>query len=367
MARVLVDLLFYTGSKGGMESYVERLYSAFPRNTGLEFTGLVSREAEKLDLSWFPGETVPSGVPGENRMRWAAGELLAVPRAARTAGANLIHSPANVGPARSRVPLVLTVHDLLPFVHPEWVPGRRSAAIRWLIRRASRAASRVITVSEASGADIRRVLAVRSERIDVIPLAGRPASTPAIPVGTVPAEEPPLVLLIGNRMPHKNGETLLRALAALPADSRPRLAVTGGSTSGDPLRALAEELGITASVDFVGWVSPAELGDLFERSSVVAVPSRFEGFGLPVLEAMSRGRAVLCSDLPVLREVASDAALYVPADDPAAWARGLRALLDDPSARASLAARGLRRSAGFSWETTADRTAEVFHRVLNSA
>jgi len=244
VARVLVDLLFYTGSKGGMESYVERLYSAFPRNTGLEFTGLVSREAEKLDLSWFPGETVPSGVPGENRVRWAAGELLAVPRAARTAGAHLIHSPANVGPARSRVPLVLTVHDLLPFVHPEWVPGRRSAAIRWLIRRASRAASRVITVSEASGADIRTVLAVRSERIDVIPLAGRPAGTPAIPVGTVPAEEPPLVLLIGNRMPHKNGETLLRALAALPADSRPRLAVTGGSTSGDPLRALAEELGI---------------------------------------------------------------------------------------------------------------------------
>lgn len=371
MPRVLVDLLFYTGSKGGMESYVERLYAALPAGTGLDFTALVSREAEALDLSWFPGDVVHSGVSGENRMRWAAGELLSVTRAAATAGAGLIHAPANVGPARSRIPLVLTVHDLLPFVHPEWVPGRRSAAIRWLIRRASHAASRVITVSDASARDIVSELGVPADRIDVIPLAGGARSRPASGPVPAPAEEPagarPTVLLIGNRMPHKNGETLLRAVAALPEQTRPRVAITGGSSTGDPLRALSDRLGIAAWTDFVGWVSPAELDGLFEQSAVVAVPSRFEGFGLPVLEAMSRGRAVLSSDLPVLREVASDAARYVPADDPAAWARELGALLEDAEAREALAARGRRRAADFSWEMTANRTAEVFQRVLKSA
>ena len=373
MPRVLVDLLFLTGTKGGMETYVSRLYGAMPRSSGFDFTALISREAEALDLSWFPGEIVRSGIRGDDRVAWAVGELRSVSRWARRTDADLIHSPANVGPIRSGTPVVLTVHDLLPFVHPEWVPGRHAAALRWLVRRAAGNARRVLTVSEASKSDIVRELRVAADRVDVAPLAGGVAEEPgaadtsAAGAGAPRREaEPPFVLSIGNRMPHKNGETLLRALAAIPATARPRLTITGGGED-DPLRPLARELGIAGDVDFVGWVSPAELDDLFARAALVAAPTRFEGFGLPVLEAMARGCPVICSDIPVLHDVAGDAAVYVDPLDAGAWARRIEQLLGDPAGRAALSARGSARAAEFSWRRTAELTLASFQRALNAS
>ncbi|GIT81032.1 glycosyl transferase family 1 [Leifsonia sp. LS1] len=361
MPRVLVDLLFFTGTKGGMESYVERMYSAMPEGTGFDFTALISREAESMDLSWFPGDVLPSGVSGENRVAWAVGEIRNVARAARRIGADLIHSPANLGPIRTSVPLVLTVHDVLPFVHPEWVPGRYGAALRWLIRRAAKAATRLVTISEASAADITRELGVPRDRIDIVPLSG---DDDVAPSGSPAAAERPLALMIGNRMPHKNGETLVRALAALEPDRRPRLAITGGVAGRDPLRELATDLGIEPDIDFVGWVSPGELEDLFRQSSFVAFPTRFEGFGIPVLEAMARGRAVVCSDIPVLHEVAGDAAVYLPPTDTAAWAEALAELPWNRTRLHALESAGVERAREFSWQRTAGGVLDAFQRAL---
>ncbi|MFJ3489244.1 glycosyltransferase family 4 protein [Leifsonia aquatica] len=360
MPRILVDLLFLTGRKGGMESYVKRLYSAMPRDTGIEFVGLISREAEGLDLSWFPGELVRSGVSGDDRVAWALGELRGVPSWARRTGADLIHLTANLGPLRASVPVVMTLHDLLPFVHPEWVPGAHAPILRWMIKRAARNAARILTISEASRADIVRELGVAGDRVEVIPLAG---GDPA-PVTQEADVDPRVVLTIGNRLPHKNGETLIRALAHIPVGQRPRLVITGETGADDPLLAVARDAGVVDDVDFAGWVSPAELDELFGRASVVAVPSLFEGFGLPVLEGMSRGRAVVCSDLPVLHETAGDAASYVAPTDPEAWAAELARLLADPPAREGLVAAGTARAAAFSWQSTAERTLAVFQRVL---
>ncbi len=358
MPRILVDLLFLTGGKGGMESYVRELYGALPRDTGIEFAGLISTEAERLDLGWFPGELLRSGISGENRLAWARGELTALPRWVRRTGAALVHSPANVGPVRAPVPVVLTVHDLLPFVHPEWVPGRYAGALRWMIRHAARGAAEVLTVSEASRADIVRVLGIDPAKVHAIPLAGRPSD--ALPPGPDGRD---IVLTVGNRMPHKNVETVFEAYARLDAGARPRLVVTGGS-EGDPLRGLADRLGIAADVDFVGWVSEPELERLYARAALVAVPSRFEGFGLPVLEAMSRGAAVVCADIPPLREVAGDAAVFVPPTDTAAWAEAIAGLWASPGERARRAEQGRLRAADYSWERAGLRTLEVFQRVL---
>ncbi|UAJ80568.1 glycosyltransferase family 4 protein [Leifsonia sp. ZF2019] len=363
MPRILVDLLFLTGRKGGMESYLRRLYSAMPQDAGVEFVGVISREAEALDLGWFPGETVRSGIAGEDRVAWALGELRSVAPWARKAGAALVHSPANVGPVRSSVPVALTVHDALPFAHPEWVPGRHATVLRWLVRRAARNAARVITISDASRDDIVRHLGVPEERIDVIPLAGGAD----VPVGPVPLSGRPTVLTMGNRLPHKNGETLVAALAELPAETRPRLVVTGETDGVDPLHRLAERLGVLDDVDFVGWVSADALERLYADATVVAVPSLFEGFGLPVLEGMSRGRPVVCSDLPVLHETGGPAASYVPATDPRAWAAELSRLLGDSAERERLIAAGLRRTEEFSWRTTAERTLASFQRALEEA
>ena len=144
-----------------MESYARNLYRELGSvDSGLEFVGFASTELAETDTSWFPGDVVASGISGENRVSWARGELTAVSRAARRLGAGLIHSPANIGPWRSSAPVVLTVHDLLPFRHPEWVPGPYAPVLRGLVRGAARSAARVITVSRASGDDIEHVLGV---------------------------------------------------------------------------------------------------------------------------------------------------------------------------------------------------------------
>jgi glycosyltransferase involved in cell wall biosynthesis len=206
-----------------------------------------------------------------------------------------------------------------------------------------------------------RVLGPHAAKIDAIPLAGG-----RVDPSEAAVREGDLILTVGNRMPHKNVESLVEAVAAIPPDRRPRLAITGGA-EGDPIRLLAARRGVTDDVDFVGWVSNAELERLYARAAIVAVPSRFEGFGLPVLEAMERGAAVVCSDIPPLREVAADAAVFVPPMDVSGWASSLMRLVDDPRARDALADAGRRRAADFSWERTAQGTLAVFQRVLEAA
>ncbi|MDR6904633.1 glycosyltransferase involved in cell wall biosynthesis [Agromyces sp. 3263] len=360
MRRVLVDLLFFTGTKGGMESYVREVYSRFSvDDPEFEYVGYASTELAATDVSWFPGRVIDSGISGEDRVAWARGELLAVARAARRERADLVHCPANFGPWRSRVPVVLTVHDLLAFRHPEFVPGAHARALRWMVRTAARSAAALLTVSGASRDDLVACLGVPSRRITVTPLAGsRPLDT------TAPrARRDDLLLAVGNRMPHKGFETLLEALARIPVPDRPRLTITG-SHGDDPLAPVVERLGLARFVDLRGWLSRDELEALYGEATALVFPTRFEGFGLPPLEAMSRGCPVIVSDLPVMHEVAGEAALYVDPTDADAIARGIRALLEAPDEREQMSRAGLARAARFSWEATAEATRAALVRVF---
>ena len=362
MSRVLVDLLFYTGRKGGMESYVREVYGRIEADAdGFEFIGLASSELAGSDTSWFPGEIVDSGISGENRIAWARGELVSVARAARRLRVDLVHCPANLGPAWSRVPVVLTVHDLLPFRHPEYVPGAYARILRTMIRVAAHGARRVLTVSVASAEDIVRYLRVPAARVDVVPLAGQdPAASPdAAPLPRLPGR----LLAVGNRMPHKNFPLLLEALALVPAESRPHLTITG-SHGEDPLAPVVAGLGLEPWVSLRGWLSAGELDRLYAESSLIVFPTLFEGFGLPVLEAMSRGCPVVCSDIPVLHEVAGEAAVYVAPRDAAALAATLSRLLDDPAELARLSGLGRERARTFSWAKTARDTLASLQRAL---
>ncbi|MBM7504175.1 glycosyltransferase family 4 protein [Agromyces aurantiacus] len=348
---VLVDLLFHTGRKGGMESYVREVYSRLPADDpDLEFVGLASAELAEAGAPWFPGRLVATRIRGEDRVAWARGELLAVERAARRLGADLVHCPANFGPAFARVPVVLTVHDLLAFRHPDYVPGPYAIVLRAMIRRAVRIARRVLTVSEATRDDLARLLGVPASRVDVVPLAGSGAG-PAAGV----ARRDDVLLAVGNRMPHKNFDGLLAALARVPEPARPRLVVTG-SHGDDPLASVVERLGLGRWVELVGWVSAERLEELYAEATALVFPTLFEGFGLPTLEAMSRGCPVICSDLPVLREVAGDAARYVDPLDVGAIARAIEGVCADPVERERMARAGLERAAAFSWERTAAGT-----------
>jgi glycosyltransferase involved in cell wall biosynthesis len=351
MRRVLVDLLFYTGTKGGMESYVREVYSRLSRDDAeLEYIGFASSELAEQGAPWFPGPVIDSGISGENRIAWARGELFTVARAARRHGADLVHCPANFGPFRSAVPVVLTIHDLLAFRHPEYVPGAYSRILRTMIRAAARTARRIITVSRASRDDIVTFLGVPRARVVVTPLAG---SAPA--GATTLRRHEAQLLAVGNRMPHKGFETLLEAVARIEPARRPRLVITG-SHGHDPLAPVVERLGLEGDVDLRGWLSRDELDRLYAESTALVFPTRFEGFGLPPLEAMARGCPVIVADIPVMHEVAGDAALYVDPTDPAAIARAIGSVLDSADERSRMSRAGLARAADFSWDTTAAAT-----------
>jgi glycosyltransferase involved in cell wall biosynthesis len=357
-----------------MESYLREVYSRLPRDGEFRYIGLASTELAAGDHTWFPGEVLNSGISGENRVQWAWGELVAVQRWARTVGADLVHCPANLGPAklgsgrlRTRVPVVLTVHDLLPFRHPEYVPGAYALVLKTLIRLAARNARRVLTISRASETDIVNFLRVPADRIDVVPLAGEPRTdatdaTDAADAAPV-SRQSRLLLSVGNRMPHKNFETLLRSLALIPVAQRPRLVITG-SHGADPLLALVAELGLHQWVSLRGWLSTDELNRLYAECSLFVFPTRFEGFGLPVLEAMARGCPVLCSDIPVLHEVAGSAAVFVDSTSAASLAAAISDLVEAPERLSDLAEAGRDRAAGFTWQQTALRTVASFQRAL---
>jgi glycosyltransferase involved in cell wall biosynthesis len=222
------------------------------------------------------------------------------------------------------------------------------------MRGAVRAADRVVTVSEASAADLRELL-------------GRTARV--VPNGVEPVDplrrgggRRPFVLAGGNRMPHKNFARLLEAWALIPPAERPRLVVTG-SHGDDPLRPLVARLGLDRDVELCGWLATDDLAGLYDRAAAYVFPTLFEGFGLPVLEAMARGCPVIGSDLPVLREVGGDDMVYVDPADPAAIAAAVRAVVADDAAQARMAAAGRKRAAAFTWQRAAEATAAVYREL----
>ena len=362
MPRVLVDLLQSTGTKGGIEVYARELYTAIGGiDSDFEFVAFASRELAAAGTSWFPGEVVDSGISGENRLTWAAGELFAVSRAARRLGAHLIHGPAMFGPLRSSVPVVISVHDLLYFSHPELMQTKLfTGPVKWMEKRGAANASRLITISEYSASAIRRYLKFPDERVDVIPLAPR---TQATGLSDLRTRRPDLFLAMGQRSPYKNFETIVRAWAELKPDERPRLVITGGQGD-DPLVPLVRELGLEDSVDLKTWVSTEELGELLATATALIDSTLASGFSMPTLEAMNVGLPVLLADTEVFREVGGDAADYFVAGDPVSLAAAVHTLSEDRSRQMELTQRGLERAARFSWQKVATETLASFEKVL---
>jgi glycosyltransferase involved in cell wall biosynthesis len=356
---VAVDLVYFTGRKGGTESYARGLFPALATHDDLRFVGIGNRELAQNPPAWFPGEIVTLPVSGENRAGWAAAEALAVGPRARGLGADILHCPSNFGPAIRFLPTVVTVHDLLTLRHPEWVPGGRARGVQALSRATVRAASRIITDSDASATDVQELLGRSASDVDVIQLGVEPADI--LDEATEPAERP-YVLSGGNRLPHKNFDRLLEAWTLIPPAERPKLIITG-SHGDDPLLPTVQRLGLSADVELRDWVSTAELAALYNGAGAYVFPTLFEGFGLPVLEAMARGCPVIGSDIPVLHEVGGDDMTYVDPRDPASIAAGVRDVLNDHEKQAVMAAAGRKRAAAFTWQRAADATADVYRRL----
>jgi glycosyltransferase involved in cell wall biosynthesis len=207
-------------------------------------------------------------------------------------------------------------------------------------------------------------------KVDVVPLGlgsrrGEPAPEAEVR-GRHRLGDREVVLSVSAKLPHKNLARLLEAWALIPAERRPLLVVPGYPTPHEEeLRARARDLGLDEDTRFLGWVSAADLEGLYALAACFAFPSLYEGFGLPVLEAMARGVPVACSDRASLREVAGSAALVFDPEDPRSIANAVTRLLDDPAEAERLRVAGRAQASRFTWEATARGVLETYRRALS--
>jgi glycosyltransferase involved in cell wall biosynthesis len=369
-----LNLVFLVpGETGGMEvvarELIPALLEAAPQ---LRFTAFINREAAAAGGGpWgelLPAVTVP--VNARDRVQWVMGEQTLLPRLAARQGVDLLHSLASTAPLWGRFRRVVTVHDLIYARFPQTHAGIRDKGMRVLVPRAARRSQRVLVDSRSTRDDLITLTGVGADRIDVVPLGlGALQRGAALGEREVRSRfelgERRVALSLSAKRPHKNLLALIGALARFRAEDRPVLVLPGYRTEYErELRERARTLGIEGDIRFPGWVSTAELEGLWEVADVFVFPSLYEGFGLPVLEAMARGVPVASSNASSLPEVAGDAALLFDPHDESAIADAVGRLLGDPDEAGRLRAHGRQRARLFTWKRTARLTLDSYARAL---
>lgn len=263
------------------------------------------------------------------------------------------------------VPTAVVVHDLIPFVVPELAQARAARIERATLGPAARRAKRFLCVSDATRRDLVARYPATEPRAVTVPLA----ASAVFSSGVAPADlGRPYVLVAGTLEPRKNLLAMLEAWAALPEDLRAsHLLALVGPEGWDHARILDAARARPDDVRLLGHVDDAELAALYAGCAAFCFPSRFEGFGLPPLEAMAAGAPVVCSGVSSLPEVVGDAALLVDPLDPRSIRDGLEAVLRDPARAAALRAAGRERAAEFSWARTAAATHAVMRELAQAS
>lgn len=293
-------------------------------------------------------------------------ENILLPRRLRAVGANLYHAAAFRAPyCDLGIPTVTSVHDLSAFVLPGAQGRLRTANLRAQVRQAVRSAARIMTLSHAVADEItERFPSVRS-KIRVIYLGVGPQF-----VADAPSEaETPVFVSVATLERRKNLGRLLEAFAAVAKRSpSARLRLIGQPNNDSArLRARIAALSLDARVTLEGYLSDSELAVAYRSATAVVYPSLYEGFGLPILEAMAAGAPVVTSDRGAMREIAGGAALLVDPEDAGSIAEAMIRIVEERALRGELRARGLERAAEFTWERCAREHIELYGEALTAA
>jgi glycosyltransferase involved in cell wall biosynthesis len=370
--RVGVNALLLSEQPGhrrsGIGRYLDRLLTALPTALGGdELVVYAGSDAgpphPALASSWRRARVSADRPP--LRIAW---EHAMLPIAARRDRLDLFHGTMNVLPRFLPCPAIVTIHDLAFLRWPDQVPARRYRYLSAGVAAAAGRAARIIAVSESTKTDVVELLAVDPARISVTPLGVDARFRPPSPEERTAFRErqnlvQPYLLAVGNLEPRKNLPGLLRAFARLAPEVPHDLVLIGaeGWLTGEFHSTLAG-LRLGERVRMTGFVSDEDLPLWYGAADLFVYPSLYEGFGLPVVEAMACATPVVTSNTSSLPEVAGDAALLVaPADD--ALALGIRRVLTDPALAHDLRRRGQARAAEFTWERTAERTVAVYREV----
>jgi glycosyltransferase involved in cell wall biosynthesis len=319
--RIGIDVSPLELTGAGTARYLRKLLAALEREPGLE-----------LRRHRFPGSSRPAKVARDTA--WYLGALPVTSRRD-----DVLHLPAHRGPLLSAVPLVVTVHDLAVIRHPETFNRWTRGYSRLVLPRLAKAATRVIAVSEFTAAEAVELLGIDERRVRVIPHG---VEEPFTPYGTAAGGE--YVLAVGTLEPRKNLPRVVVAAERAGIDVR----VVGGAGWGG------------VDIESVGFVGDEELARLYRGAAALVYPSLYEGFGLPVLEAMACGTPVVTSTGSAPAAVADGAAVLVDPLDVEAIADGIQEAL---RRREELRAAGLQRAETFTWEAAAKATVDVYREA----
>ena len=311
-------------------------------------------------------------IPGDRFDAWFQ---LRLPLAARSDRLDLLHLPANAAPRWCPVPCVVTIHDLAPLVVPDELPPRETRAFRRGILRAVAAATHIITPSQATRNTLHQDLGVHPDRMTVVPWAPDAGIVEGTREPLTAARRAALrskyelgehwLISFSGSARRKNARGVLDGFARVPAEQRRGVQVLlTGCEPADyraALVATAERLGISSDCRILGFVPHADLPALIQGSSGLLIPSRCEGFGLPILDAFACGVPVLTSNTSSMPEVAGDAAVYCDPHAPCSIAAGITQLLD-PNVAARLIPLGRERLSQFNWHRTAEAMCAVYEQ-----
>jgi glycosyltransferase involved in cell wall biosynthesis len=368
--RIAVDAHAIGRRLTGNEVYIRSLLNAFAgQGAGCDFVAYVSSDGAEASI---PRNITVRRVAANPyvRLGWDLARKLRQDRP------DLLHVQYT-GPLACPTPVVVSVHDVSFLEHPEYFPRSRAFQLRTTVRRTVRGAAKILTVSEFSRRSILKVYGDLDE--DKVVVASNAAAPEFRPLSRDAASAhvreklkmpEPFVLSVGDLQPRKNQIGLIRAFAKLVRaypQLKHHLVLAGKETwFAGHVHQAARESGVADRIRFIGFVSDRDLLQLYNACDLFAFPSFYEGFGLPPLEAMACGRAVVCSNTSAMPEVVDGAAILF---DPYAVDEIVRAMADlllDSELRARMERLGLQRAAHFSWQKSAQRTLDVFREVAES-
>jgi len=387
--RILISGWFIGQPTTGSGQYVRQLAARLPAIAPQHEYHLIvphRRSFKVIDLpahfqsfDFAQGKSLsPSVQPPASNFRKLLFEQSIIPRAARALRADLMHVPYWAPPLRASVPIVVTIHDIIPLILKEYRGGSFVRLYTGLVTAAARGATLILTDSEASKRDIVQHLGVPDSRVRTIYLAADPRFTPRYdPLDRAAVRRKydlpdNYVLYLGGFDPRKNVEAALQAYTwgqdaighSHPLVAAGRLPEGGDGFFTDP-REIAKQIGVEDAVRFIGEVDEEDKVALYQGATAFLYPSRREGFGLPALEALACGVPVIGSDASSIPEIVGDAGVLVSPDDPRAMAGALIAVVTEPPLREALSERAIKQAAKFSWDKTARETVEAYESIIS--
>jgi len=375
MTRALIGFDARKSKDFGIGSYIRELIGAIARRPESEeyrfrvYTRRADRDA-------FAGLPARFDIVEEEARGYSLAELTRYAWRIFRDRLDLFHATHYVLPPLPRVRAVVTIHDIIHLLYPQFLPSRAAHVYaRVMIRRALKRADRIITVSYNSKRDLVDYFGVHPSGIEVIYNGVSPRFRRDIPQEEREAAavkyrlRRPYLLFLGGEKPHKNVRNVVRAFAEARRDrALTQALVLAGPLAKNParLRALIAALDLAGSVFQPGIVEEADLPALYAGADLFLYPTLYEGFGLPVIEAMACGTPVLTSSTSALQEVAGGYAYMVDPMDVDAIARGIAALSTDAKLREDFVELGKKRALEFSWDKAAEKTLAVYASVLSS-